>query len=394
MKFLFVFNTGRHRDLYRPLLKVLSSQGHSVEILNTAAIAYVPEENNVTAVNVHFDATYTPLTLAISCIRLLRIAVGTFDVVLVPHLYSFYNHFIYEVLLSKGCTGYVIQEGVYLKNEVVLQKSKSVRSITLRKIVLKAVELTFRKLGTRLGIGELFRKSGILCFGSFSRDYFDIFDIPERNYFITGSPLFEHEWQNYRKRSFAVRSETTTRILLVTQPLVANRVLSAVDYINGIKAIISAIQDIPDTSITIKLHPDEDMTLYEPVMGIDRVVIEKLPTMEDMVENSDLVLVIYSTAMLTALFRKRSVIVVDLWNNEFITTIINDFHRYSKLPMVTSTEQLRTIIVNLVTNPSEAEIASRENESFLEKVVIPGPATDNICKIITSQNGKYENRFT
>lgn len=142
--------------------------------------------------------------------------------------------------------------------------------------------------------------------------------IPPEKIRIVGNPLFPTLCSVTKK--VLVRSQRKHRVLLFTQPFVEDNFIVEEQYLKTLVKIIQALSNVKKNIIlTIKPHPRENEEKYHFLQNNKRILadnihITKSPNLENLIANSDLVLVFSSTTGLLARFMGKHLIVLDFFD--------------------------------------------------------------------------------
>jgi len=120
-----------------------------------------------------------------------------------------------------------------------------------------------------------------------------------------GSPKFD---EYFNKKAREVLAGAKKRILILTYPKVHNTVASEEtaleDYIINVLAALRGM----DAEISIKLHPSESVEYYSQLVDDKKVRIVKDTSIMEEIENSDIIISTFSTAMLEGLLLGKPIV--------------------------------------------------------------------------------------
>lgn len=135
-----------------------------------------------------------------------------------------------------------------------------------------------------------------------------------------------------------------------------------------VKSVVKAVDSLPkDTQLVIKIHPMEDLTVYQKIIGEDnqKIILCKDIDLYELINASELIISGFSTAALEAMMFDKPVIILNLFNKK------------NSLPYIESgvaigvykLESIIPAIKDVLYNNETCQILFKNREKFLSEYV-------------------------
>ena len=159
----------------------------------------------------------------------------------------------------------------------------------------------------------------IAVLSQFEKDVYVSLGVPPKKIFITGQPRFDLIWEEKSspKEQMLPKlgiAQNQGVIVLATEPLVELHIWTRQQREQLVRAVVSALKELPDKQLVIKLHPDESIETYHEILtsiGKDRAIVCRDVNLYELLNACELLLVGDSTVGLEAMLFDKPVIVVN-----------------------------------------------------------------------------------
>ena len=151
-----------------------------------------------------------------------------------------------------------------------------------------------------------------------AKDAYIKMGVPPEKVFVTGQPGFDRILQKkFNKNQLMTElriPKDKNIVVLATQPLVGI-IWTKEDRKKFIEIVCSAMSDFTDKQLVIKLHPAENIEIYQEILagiGEDKAIICQDVDIHDLLNACDLLMTVHSTVALEAMIFDKPVITINL----------------------------------------------------------------------------------
>ena len=212
--------------------------------------------------------------------------------------------------------------------------------------------------------------------------------VPPENVFVTGQLRFDLIWQKKFSRSQIMKelsvSEDVGIIVLATQPLVESYFWTEAERDEFTRVVVYALKEFSDKQLVIKLHPDEDMEVYQKILaniGEDKTIICQDIDIYELLNACELLMTAYSTVALEAMLFDKPVITLNLSGEP-------DFFPYAESGAaigVYQKEELVPAIQKALYDPEVRNEMGRKRKEFVQEhaYIQDGQASKRVAELIS-----------
>ncbi len=243
-------------------------------------------------------------------------------------------------------------------------------------VVLKMVPLIIRDIAKVYGDPTI-RSITTCAPGESVRDF--LINIGASDVVLTGSPEFDILSITQKSHSRNARRVVT----LLTQPFVEDGLWSTQHRELFLRTIVEAVASFGNTDLVIKVHPREQMVYYESLLrsisNSNLSVSKNEVSLVQVLDSSDVVIGVNSTAMLGAMILDKPVIVANLINRGVFTRVFDS----ETVISCNDLSELKDAIADCFARGERSSKASEKARIFAHKnAAYVGTASRRIAEVI------------
>ncbi len=184
-----------------------------------------------------------------------------------------------------------------------------------------AFEIAKAILGFFHGMPGYVKGLNIAVLSPAARNWFVKDGFPPDNIFIIGQPRFDlilkQKFDPTSLRKELGIPESKGIVILATQPLVEFYLWTEREREKFIDTVTGAMKEFPEKRLVIKLHPDENIDIYQKILrgtSDDKTIICRDTDTYELLNACDLLITFYSTVALEAMLFDKPVITLNLFD--------------------------------------------------------------------------------